>query len=355
MKKNNAITSAKEFERIKYLDELLRAGKYFNAPDLLEIYKRDFGIKTKRTIKADVSHLKTYFNAPIEYDASKKSYYYTDKTFFLPSVLLKDSDIFGLVVAQQVMEQFENTPLFDILHNSFEQIRALIKGEHKVDPFWFNSKITVISPPQTEIDIAVWSTVLEALRQDQLLQLNYRRADGKEVERRVEPYNLVNHRGSWYLVCKVPDGEYQATDHPYRTFHLSRIITAVNSQSRFTRNSDFKIDKFIDPEMGISVNQKLYDFEIDFSPAVRSYILERNWHSSAQFSDLDDGGIKLTFKSNQLDESFFMLLSYLNNATIISPPELIEKAKSIESIHHRTPNQNAFQVSKIQTSPSPRS
>ena len=51
---------------------------------------------SRRTILRDIDELKIYYNAPIEYDRSRKGYYYTDETFFVKtsfSILGSGSEI----------------------------------------------------------------------------------------------------------------------------------------------------------------------------------------------------------------------------------------------------------------------
>ena len=51
---------------------------------------------SRRTILRDIDELKIYYNAPIEYNRSRKGYYYTDETFFVKtsfSILGSGSEI----------------------------------------------------------------------------------------------------------------------------------------------------------------------------------------------------------------------------------------------------------------------
>ena len=316
MKEN--VSTAREFERILYLDELLRAGKHFTARSILGEYRHRFGVQSDRTVKEDINKMRTYFNAPVAWNSAKNTYYYSDETFFLPSVLLNDADIFGLLLAEQVLEQYENSPIFDTLDRAMAKLHdliAVVSESSRVEPLWFKNKITVISPPLSFINEDFWATILSALRGNHRLNMRYRRNDGKNIERTVEPYNLINYRGAWYLICRLPEDGYKADAYPYRTYHLSRIQSLEADSVRFHRDRSFRLDDHIDPELGISVSPDWETIEVQFTADIAYHIRERSWHSSARITDLDDGDVQLTFRTNQIYGAFLVLLPFLNFGT----------------------------------------
>ena len=57
----------------------------------------EFGVSV-RTIQRDLDHLRYTLGAPLEYDARKKGWFYSEATFFLPSVLLSAEDLLALLL-----------------------------------------------------------------------------------------------------------------------------------------------------------------------------------------------------------------------------------------------------------------
>ena len=76
-------------------------------------------------------------------------------------------------------------------------------------------------------------TIQDAVWMDRVVQLTYRRADGKVVERSVSPLGLVAKGQTWYLVGAVDDG--------YRTFRISRVVAARIEDEPATRPPEFDL------------------------------------------------------------------------------------------------------------------
>ena len=71
----------------------------------------------------------------------------------------------------------------------------------------------------TTENLAALPVVQDAVSRDRKLAIHYRRADGEEVERTVDPLGLVAKGAVWYLVAHTPGG--------FRTYRVSRIKHAT--------------------------------------------------------------------------------------------------------------------------------
>ena len=71
--------------RIYRIDAEIATGKYPNKSDLAKILLNDWGKVSISTIGRDIDFLRDRFNAPIEYDAYHRGYYYTEKTYRFPA------------------------------------------------------------------------------------------------------------------------------------------------------------------------------------------------------------------------------------------------------------------------------
>ncbi|MEZ0070977.1 helix-turn-helix transcriptional regulator [Planotetraspora sp. GP83] len=78
--------------------------------------------------------------------------------------------------------------------------------------------------------------VAEAVWEDRVVRLRYRRWGPAEVERLVHPYGLVLKGGSWYLAA--------ACSGSVRTYRVSRIIGVDVLDERFERPPDFDLAAF---------------------------------------------------------------------------------------------------------------
>jgi predicted DNA-binding transcriptional regulator YafY len=76
-------------------------------------------------------------------------------------------------------------------------------------------------------------TIQEAVWADRRLQVTYRRGDGMQVERRVDPYGLVAKAGIWYLV--------RALKGRMGVYRVSRVQAAELTEERFERQEGFDL------------------------------------------------------------------------------------------------------------------
>ncbi|MEL3900206.1 MAG: HTH domain-containing protein [Treponema phagedenis] len=79
------------FWRILQLDEVIRTKKYPTLKTLVQV----LGVSA-RTVQRDIEFLRDMYNAPIEYDHTRRGYFYTENTFFLKSVFLNEEEFFLL-------------------------------------------------------------------------------------------------------------------------------------------------------------------------------------------------------------------------------------------------------------------
>ena len=86
---------------------------------------------------------------------------------------------------------------------------------------------------QTDDAPDLLSTIQDAVWMNRLLQITYRRADGRVVERIVTPLGLVAKGQTWYLVGSVDEG--------FRTYRISRVVDAQIEDEPATRPPDFDL------------------------------------------------------------------------------------------------------------------
>ena len=94
-------------------------------------------------------------------------------------------------------------------------------------PGWYREDEEV--PFLAEVSEAVW--------EQRVLRMSYRRWGPQVVEREVRPYGLVLKGGSWYLVAAPEDAEP-------RTYRVSRVLTAELLPGTFQRPEGFDLAAF---------------------------------------------------------------------------------------------------------------
>ena len=115
-----------------------------------------------------------FYHAPIEARQGEGGYFYSDPTYFLKSVMLSEGEFFSIVLFDQLLKQYENTPLEENLRSTFEKITAGLPNNITVDSSFLKSNITFIPDQLSPINNDVFETIFSALQSHRTLSFEYR-------------------------------------------------------------------------------------------------------------------------------------------------------------------------------------
>jgi len=143
-------------------------------------------------------------------------------------------------------------------------------------------------------------------------------------ERDLDPYGLYFDRGAWYVVgrCHVHD--------EIRSFRVSRIESEVRPARPdgegpdFERPADFRLEDYARVLPWEFEEGERYEAEVRFSPRI-AWQVERDFGELYPFEAGEDGGgvLRVTVRN---EEAFCdWVLSYAEDAEVLSPPALREK------------------------------
>lgn len=302
-----------QFTRWLYIDEKIRSGCFPNCSSMAEEYEVD-----RRTIHRDIDYLKHQLGAPIEYDASKKGYYYTENDFRLPAISIKESELFALYIAEKVLQQYENTPLHETMARIFGKIARCLPDEITLDPNILSGRFSSYPEPAPHIAPEIWTKVFESLRYGRVLHMEYSTPGSTGcVGRRVRPYHVVSYRGEWYLIGHCDHAKAE------RIFAFSRISSAGLGYETYTIPDEFDFQVYMKNSFGIFHSDESYQVRIEFSPSQAPYVQEREWHETQKLEGRDDGSLVLSFTTNNLYTVKRWVLSYGPGAKVLGPQELV--------------------------------
>jgi len=178
-------------------------------------------------------------------------------------------------------------------------------------------------------DYSPWEHFLDDLRRcvedRRRVRLVYYALSRQETtEREVDPYALVHQWGVWYLAghCHLR-GEM-------RTFRVDRIQALTRLETPFVRPADFSVTEYM--ARSFQPSEPVYEIEVRFDPPVAPFVKDEraDWQ---HLTENPDGSVTVTLISSELDWPASLVLRYGEAATVIRPPELVEKVKAkIEAI-----------------------
>ncbi len=109
-----------------------------------------------------------------------------------------------------------------------------------------------------------------------------------------------------------------------RTFSLSRIITAKKTGNSFQVPEGFDFQKLTGSHFGIHWGDGEVEVTIRFNMRVADYVRERVWHVTQKLEDCKNGDVILSLTVNHLLELKRWVLSWGNDAQVLSPDGFIQ-------------------------------
>jgi len=299
-------------ERILYLDKRMRTAGTVTVAETAE----HFEVST-RQVKRDIEYLRDRFNAPIVYDVSSHSYRYekkfTDLQFADQNLVTSYLALQSLARSQQYMPVYAENMLSAINKEVPQDYRELTK------------KITYQLPQTDAIKPEYFEDICGSMRDCCCLDITYTNLKGEESRRTIEPQQLINYSGSWYVIS------FDKSKNEIRTFHLSRITSLSLTNEKFSKHGEpFKkeLASFIDGGFGIFHGTKTTLVKVRFYDKAARIVSTQTWHSQQVVThgteNHGDGEyIQLAFPAADFTEVLSRILAFGSSARPIEPKELV--------------------------------
>jgi len=307
--------SKTQFSRLLELDRRIRAGEH---PNCLT-FSADWEMAQK-TVQRDIEYLRDQLQAPIEYDRKKKGFYYTDTQWFLPALSLAEGDLFYILLASKVLEQYRGTPVARHVEKVFEKVAAHLPEKLSVAPEQVFAKFTFTQAPSKPVDETIWTTVVRGLLHCRSVRISYRAMEARQPkDRLMDPYHIANMQGEWYVFgwCHREKMVIQ--------FAIPRIIKAVITDQTFVVPADFDVRKLLAGVFGrFASSDRPQTVRLLFDKEVAPWVLEREWSPGQKIHQRKTGEVDLIFQVTGIFEVFRWVLSWGRYVTVLEPEQLKE-------------------------------
>ncbi len=304
-----------QHSRLLFIDQKIRTGRYPNCSSLAEEWE-----VSRKTIQRDIEYMRYQLDAPIEYSAKHRGYWYTEEQFTLPAMDIRESDLFGIYLADKLLVQYKGTPIYDSLCSVFKKIEQSLPEKVTTDS-GDQKKFTVFPPSSTTINPDVWEIMIKSLCSSHRVTVVYKTPGKSSLSRTIDPYHAVRFEGDWYVVG------YCHLRKEVRTFSLSRMLTAKQTGEVFRIPADFDFQKLSGSRFGVHWGKEDICVEILFSNRVADYVKERIWHPSQNITEHKNGKVTLTLTVNHLLELKRWILSWGSEATVLVPSHLASEIR----------------------------
>lgn len=301
--------------------KVLLNGEAFNVK-LLAIHAQVSERSLKEMIQAIQQagyHVKTY-------KEGKKVFYQLpeeDRDPALSLLRLSGKEQLTLALALQMAKpSLQNTPFSKTLQRLLQQVMKDLKSkeiEHP-DAEWMGEVWHFPYGEFEQMEAALFETVLNAIRENKKLQMEYRTAQrgGSKSQRIVEPYCI--DASTWSLIAWCEKRK------DYTDFKLARM-KAVKPQATFLPR-DFDVQKHFAGRFKALGAKGTHQVRIRVEAALAIYFETKHYHPTQQCHLLENGDLEVQFTLGNLDEMRSWCMSWGAGITVLSPPELIDKIKA---------------------------
>ena len=317
MPTTGALHSRPPLERMLRIHQAVSSGKCPNASTLA----REIEVAAK-TIHRDIEFMRDRLGLPLEFNARRNGYHYTEEVSAFPPMQITEGELFALVVAEKALQQYRGTSFEKPLLSAIRKMEQALPDTISLNLADIEQTISFRTRAEPVLDLEIFEVLARAVSQRQQLELAYRKPGERQPEKRiVDPYHLANINGEWFLFA------YDHARKDIRTFVPARIRSAHPTGERFERSQKFSLEERLRDSFGVHSGEGKYVVVIRFNVRVADYIREKKWHESQQLRDLKGGEVELCLRLSSLVEIERWVLGWGGDAKVVKPRELTEAVK----------------------------
>jgi predicted DNA-binding transcriptional regulator YafY len=301
-------------ERFIWFDQQARQERFPNAFKLAD----QFEISTK-TAQRSIDHFRDRLLAPLEYELSRKGYYYTDPTFQLPVMRISQEELLALLISRKLITEAAAGSLGDELGKISQRLGSLLAANlpgraRPEEAFSFRWRSFNPTDPLT------FKLVTSALLQGKLLTFCYYSPTASDCTMRtVEPHHMVNYMGNWHLIA------FCYLRHNWRDFVLGRMTLCQVEGSNFPIRPRQEWEPYLNNTFGIFQNRESFNVVLRFTPERSRWVKHEVWHEDQQQEVQEDGSLLLTIPASHEAEITMEILKHGSHVEVLEPAGLRKK------------------------------
>jgi len=313
-------------ERMMHIHDKLSRNRYPNCSQLA----RSIEVST-RTIKRDIDFMKYRLNLPIDYDARRYGYYYTEEVDKFPSLPVTEGEVFALLVAHKAIAQYRGTPFEAPLQTAFAKLTGQLDGSRSFSMANLQQAMSFRPFAPEEVDLENFQILTRGINEQRRIKFAYKKLGADRAEtRQVNPYHLACADNRWYIIG------YDVGRKGMRTFALTRMREVELLKNTFKLPKDFQIDEYLKGSFGIFKAEDDFEVVLEFDKWAAELVSERKWHPSQELVLFKSGRARMTLRLNNIEEIERWVLSWGTHVTVIRPQRLFDRvAKSAAALAKR--------------------
>ncbi|MBB5224913.1 helix-turn-helix transcriptional regulator [Treponema ruminis] len=305
-------------ERLSKIHTKIKSGCYPNTHQLA--YDNEVSVPT---ISRDIEFLRDRFEAPIEYDAAHRGYYYS-KNFDMPLNMVSQKDLLTLSLTKQLLSQYEGSPIY----KEISSIINMLSDSQGIGKSDFLKRVAAPPLPKAVMNEDAWNIVIECLQENSIIKFDYNgRWRTETTHRMLRPYQVLLQEGMYFVFGF--DENSDGGKGGERLFNLSRMKNLENTGRTFELPEDFEFaSRCGGGRFGAFKEAEKVKYEIDFYDDARQFVKDCIWADDQEFYEIEEENTTtICFSSSQSTKVLEWVLSQGVNAKPIAPESFVERWK----------------------------
>ncbi|MDW7692678.1 WYL domain-containing protein [Flammeovirgaceae bacterium SG7u.111] len=315
------------FARYKIIDRELSRKDYVKTADLVDICLKEceMGI-TVRSIQKDIQDMQTDsflgYYAPIEYDKSKKAYFYADSKYSITGFGLKEEEINTLQIFAGKLNLYKNYPIFKDFSTAIEKVLQAVQIRKSLKNVEQRQYIQTQNIPMC-LGTEFIPNIVTALEEQKIIEFEYQKYGDNNIKKRIlYPYLLKEDSNRWYIIGKLK-GKKQLT-----TFAIDDRIKSLYITSEYFSPDKIDFDEYFKYSFGISVfDEPVTEVILSFDAHQGFYIKSLPLHSTQKVLVDNNEELRISIQVKPSYEFYSKILSYGKAVKVVSPNKLQEEIK----------------------------
>lgn len=270
---------------------------------------------SSRTVLRDIEILQKEYHAPIAYDAVRRGYYLKNRDweFSVPIMggELLSMTLLGTRLASDLLPEPIKTDVTTAVEKALTGNSSEFFDEAMIESLLCATGIKAAVNP------AIFKTIFEGWRRHQVLALTYRKPNGEEQERKIEPHIIAFHHGIWYI-----KGYEYGTKTDAKTYAIQRITSVAFGVDTFETDKKL-LDKT--KRYGLFEYPLINGIRLHCDASIAFYLYEHQKVKKFKIERQEDGSLIITLKPAFEHEVIRWVLGEAGRIEVLYPLALRQK------------------------------
>jgi predicted DNA-binding transcriptional regulator YafY len=280
---------------------------------------------SSKTVRRDLNELRSLGFTIREYGASRSPKKLSLDGQLLSQFKLTYDEAFVLMLYRLGNSSFESTFFGEAAASAFAKFDGVIGP---VEKEYLKRMLPRVRRNSVGGDYSKHSEIVEgmtlAVEDAKVVEITYCSASRKEpLTYDIEPYGLVEHRGTLYVVGN------SERHREIRVWKVDRMVAAKVTGRSFRLPNDFNINEYFGGAFAVVRGDTAFSVAIRFTGSAVRYVQEKRMHPSQRVEVQPDGSAIAHFELNSTFEIRSWVLSFGPAAEVLSPECLRDEVREL--------------------------